>query len=331
MMKTVLNLLIAAALLVACGDTESDPDSGTMDAGSADVRVDTPGDAAVEEDSSVRMDAASDAGPVRSSGCGTAAPHAHGGVQLSRDFSGAAGGERSFFLTTPADYDADTHYAVVVGFAGTNWSGEMIRPYLQLETQPNTIYVYPDLLFRDFPGWGNLGGWLLGPHAAPANGLDDIEFVRELLDYLEQQYCVDTSRVFATGHSWGGDMAAVVGCFLGDRFRAVAPAAANRPYWFDAADVGCVGESAVWTFFGQNETHFTSQDFPGQYGDEQVDFWRAKHGCGEERALSVGGGECVEWDGCSAATRYCFYEPDAGHQIPSYFSATVEEWFASFE
>ena len=34
-------------------------------------------------------------------------------------------------------------------------------------------------MWRDFEGWGNLGGWLLGPHAGPAEGMDDIEFTKE--------------------------------------------------------------------------------------------------------------------------------------------------------
>jgi polyhydroxybutyrate depolymerase len=134
-------------------------------------------------------------------------------------------------------------------------------------------------------------------------------------------------------------MAAVVACFLGDHIRAAAPAAANRPYWFEPAmgPVGCVGEAAVWTFFGQDETHFVDQDHPGQYGEQQVAFWRAHHGCAEgmgadaSEDLPIGApGECVEYTGCRQDTRYCFYDPEAGHQIPDYFTAEVLGWFRGF-
>ena len=93
------------------------------------------------------------------------------------------------------------------------------------------IYVYPDPL-EGFEGWGTWG-WLLGPHARPADGQQDLSFMGSLLDRLEASYCIDRERIFVTGHSWGGDMAAVVGCFMGDRIRAAVPAAANRPYWFE--------------------------------------------------------------------------------------------------
>jgi len=203
-----------------------------------------------------------------SPGCGLARTHGPGGVQVTHTFSALAGGQRSFYLSVPASYDANVPQRLIVGYAGTNWTGKQIAPYLALETtlpQVGEIYVYPDLQWHDFEGWGNLGGWLLGPHASPAHGLEDIEFTRELLGLLGDQYCIDTEQVFATGHSWGGDMAAVVGCFLGDLFTAVAPAAANRPYWFEPeqGNVECTSSAAVWTFFGQNDTHFNGETHPG--------------------------------------------------------------------
>ena len=252
---------------------------------------------------------------------------------MSRSFSKAAGGARGFFLSLPKNYDRNKPHRVIFAYAGTNWLGKQIRGYFKFESgdQGQEIYVYPDLKWRDFTGWGNLGGWLLGPHATPAHGDEDIVFTRELLDLLEASYCVDRQRVFATGHSWGGDMAAVVACFLGDRFRASAPAAANRPYWFEpkSGPVGCKGSAAVWTFFGQNETHFKQQAYSGQFGEQQVTFWKKKHGCKAGIAdLTMGAkGECVAYKGCTEQTRYCFYEKSAGHQVPSYFSASVLSWF----
>jgi pimeloyl-ACP methyl ester carboxylesterase len=101
--------------------------------------------------------------------------------------------------------------------------------------------------------------------------MEDLVFTEAMLDDLEQNYCVDTARVFVTGHSWGGDMAAVVACFLGDRVRAAAPAAANRPYWFepDSGEFSCVGSAAVWTFFGVADDHFTWQDYRCSKDDQR--------------------------------------------------------------
>jgi polyhydroxybutyrate depolymerase len=283
-------------------------------------------------------DATDDDDDAGSAGCGIAAAHAAGGVQITLDLG--AGGERGFWLSLPTNYDPEAQHKVVVGYAGTNWAGQQIQPYLNLEdgVRGDEIFVYPDPLWWDFGGWGTLGGWLLGPYAYPADGDADLVLTEAVLDWVETNYCVDTGRVFATGHSWGGDMAAVAGCFLGERFTAVAPVAANQPYWF-RPDVGvfdeCTGDPAVWTWFGQDDDHFNSQAYPGEYGDEQVAFWLAWKGCdGSESStdlgLGTGANECVEYTGCSAQHRYCLYGPASGHQVPSYYSATTIDWFRSF-
>ena len=250
-------------------------------------------------------------------------------------------GTRGYYLVVPDTYDANTPTRLIFGYAGTNWLGEQIRPYLGLEvfSAPNDIFVYPDLLWHDFEGWGNLGGWLLGPHAGPAEGMDDLEFTKELIDSLREQYCIDPQQIYATGHSWGGDMAQVVSCFLGDQFRATVPVAANSPYWFEPADnseLECNGSTAVWTMFGINDDHFTSQSYGGEYGDECRDFWVQKHNCEGVEAfvdLQIGeSNECVEYENCDEVTRYCLYASEYGHQIPSgYFARETMAFFHSFE
>lgn len=277
--------------------------------------------------------------PAPSAGCGLAPLHAAGGVQVEIDAGPAGDGARGFFLSLPADYDPNVPHRLVLGYPGTNWVGAQIQSYLDLEdgAAKDEIFVYPDPLWRDFPGWGNYGGWLLGPHAAPADGEQDLAFTAAILDYMAAHYCVDPDRVFVTGHSWGGDMAMVVACFLGERVRAAVPVAANRPYWFEpdgGGVVDCPGAAAVWTMFGIADDHFTSQDYPGQYGDECRDFWLGEAGCaGVDQAVDLGLGaamECVEYVGCDRPTRYCLYGAAFGHQRPDYYPAATMAFFRGF-
>lgn len=276
--------------------------------------------------------------PTMSAGCGKPPLHMAGGVQVEIDAGPAGDGMRGFFLSLPANYDPTQAHRLILGYPGTNWVGEQIQPYLGLEegAQGDEIFVYPDPLWRDFPDWGNLGGWVLGPNAYPADGDQDLVFTGAILDYMAAEYCIDTDRVFATGHSWGGDMAMVVSCFLGDRFRASVPVAANRPYWFeeDGGWSKCSGDTAVWTMFGAGDDHFTWQDYDGQFGDECRDFWVAERGCaGVDQAVDLGLGasmECVEYAGCAQPTRYCLYDAQFGHQRPDYFPAASMAFFRSF-
>ena len=299
-------MILGLIWLVACQDVD---------------KVETPSDTGVEE--------------TVSAGCGLlqSATVEQRSINISE-------GERGYHLVVPETYDPDVPSRLFVGYAGTNWVGEQIRPYLDLEAyaEPNDIFVYPDPLWRDFEGWGNLGGWVLGPHANPADGIQDLELTEAIIEKLSAEYCIDPDQIYATGHSWGGDMAQVVSCFLGDRFRATVPVAANRPYWFEPADgsaVECTGETAVWTMFGSNETHFTWQEYSGQYGDECRDFWLEEYGCDGASSytdLNLGpNAECVEFDGCSVTTRYCLYDGQYGHQIPSdYYAEETMKFFHSF-
>jgi polyhydroxybutyrate depolymerase len=250
---------------------------------------------------------------------------------------------RTYWLSVPASYDPTHAHRLVIGYPGTSWTGQMIQPYLNLETDglEEEIFAYPDPLWRTFAGWGStpLGGWLLGPNAAPANGNQDMVFTKALIDDLEAAYCIDKSRVFATGHSWGGDMAQVVSCFMGDSFRASVPAAANQPYWFQEPDGGvqsCVGNTAVWTFFGIGDDHFgPSESYPGQYGDACRDFWLKEAHCTGVSANQVlsqygAGNECWAYQGCDRPIDYCLYGPATGHQVPPYYHTAAMAFFRSF-
>lgn len=324
-----MRYLILSSLFLGCGSQNTPSDTSATD--TAETPLSDSG--GLGEDTGQDTDTQ----PVVSAGCGLEPAWLRGGAQLEFDAGAEGDGVRGAYLVLPSNYDPDVPHRLVFGFPGTNWVGSQIRGYLNLEGQTGQpeIYVYPDPLWRSFQGWGTYGGWVLGPHANPAQGMGDLNFVESLLDHLEETLCIDTERIFATGHSWGGDMAQVVGCFLGDRFTATAPAAANRPYWFETGGgwTGCAGDAAVWTWFGQNDTHFTMQSYPGEFGDQCNEFWLDTYGCDENATTDLGyesEGTCVSYGGCESEVRYCLYGPDAGHGIPSYFSAAVMGWFASF-
>lgn len=347
------NLVTTAALLMLIGGLGCVAEGGGSASGDAAVEVDAgpdgvdavPMDAALDAvaaDARPEPDAGPpDAGLLPSPGCGRAASHPLGGVQVSLDVGPAGDGLRGYYLVLPENYDPDRAHRLVIGYAGTNWVGEQIRPYLQLEDgqRDDEIFVYPDPLWHDFEGWGSLGGWLLGPHAFPAHGDQDLVFTEAILDTLSESYCIDPERVFVTGHSWGGDMAQVAACFLGDRVRAAVPVAANRPYWFEPEGQGngwveCEGEAAVWTLFGAADDHFQDQPFSGAFGDQCRDFWLDARGCEGSHAYDdLGYGaewECVDFRGCSAVTRYCLYDGRFGHQIPDYYPQLTMQFFRSF-
>ncbi|OTA25173.1 hypothetical protein BTJ68_12325 [Hortaea werneckii EXF-2000] len=112
-----------------------------------------------------------------------------------------------------------------MAFPGNGDTAANIEPQTRMsnsELNPYGIAVYVTGVNRGFvsnPGWGV-------PGSANAN-VDDIGFIKTLVAYLTSNYCVDTGRIFATGHSNGGGFCNVMACdpVLSVTFAAFAPAA----------------------------------------------------------------------------------------------------------
>ena len=83
---------------------------------------------------------------------------------------------------------------------------------------PNGTGARPNAILLTWNAWRCCG-------AALDNKVDDVGFIRALVDSLARQYPVDRKRIYATGLSNGGMLAYRVGCELGDVFAAIAPVA----------------------------------------------------------------------------------------------------------
>lgn len=104
--------------------------------------------------------------------------------------------------------------AVLLAFHGTGGSGPFMERYsglaAQLDRGPAAIGVFPSAAG---PRWN-----VEETRAHP----DDVEFVNDLLDTVEERWCVDLDRVTAAGISNGGSMAALLACAMPSRIAGVA-------------------------------------------------------------------------------------------------------------
>ena len=150
-------------------------------------------------------------GGQASTGCGV----------MDHPLSGSAtidvgGNSREYILKLPDAYSASTQYKLVFGW---HWRGGKASdvangtlgggPYYGLEkaSKGTTIFVAPNGLDS---GWANTGG-------------RDIMFLKAMLALFESKLCIDQSRIFSTGFSYGGMMSDAIGCDMADVFRAIAP------------------------------------------------------------------------------------------------------------
>jgi len=132
--------------------------------------------------------------------------------------------ERSAIVHVPPQYDSAIPMPVVLAFHGGLANADNMVRFSGLSDKADEagfIVVYPY-------GTGRLermltfnGGNCCGQ--AAANGVDDVEFTRRLLDEVANVCTIDTKRVFATGMSNGGIMAYRLASELSDRIAAIAP------------------------------------------------------------------------------------------------------------
>ncbi len=152
------------------------------------------------------------------------APQSRGDEEGSMVFDNR---QRTFLLHLPPNYDGRTELPLVIvmhGGGGNAKSAERMTGFSPKSDREGFIVVYPEGTGR-FTGtlltWnsGNCCGYALD------NNVNDVRFIRALLEKLQKELKVDSSRIFATGISNGGMMSYWLGCELADMVAAIAPVA----------------------------------------------------------------------------------------------------------
>jgi polyhydroxybutyrate depolymerase len=121
----------------------------------------------------------------------------------------------------PASYDPGKGTALVLNFHGFSSNAAQEALLSQMNGKADAagyIVVYPE---------GTNSSWNAGACCGQAvtDMVDDIGFVKDLLDTAADRLCVDAHRIFVTGMSNGGFLSNRIGCELADRVAAIAPVA----------------------------------------------------------------------------------------------------------
>lgn len=220
----------------------------------------------------------------------------------------SGGKDRKYILWLPAGYDKDHPYRLVIAYHWLSGSAQQVvdcttegircyttqSPFYGLWdlAENSTIFIAPDGLNA---GWGN------------ANG-EDITFTDDILKQVEADLCIDKSRIFANGFSFGGGMTKALGCARPDVLRAIAV--------YGGAEFlsGCDGGTMPLAFYG---AHGVSDPTCAYNSGEAIrDRFVKNNGCTAqdppEPARGSGMHTCVSYTGCSSGhpTRWCAFDGD---------------------
>lgn len=118
-------------------------------------------------------------------------------------------------------------------------------------------------------------------------------------------WCIDPTRIYATGHSDGGTMSVALAAL--PKYQGKMAAIVASGVGWQAADFSamkCPAPIPVMILHGSEDSHF-----PG-FGRDAAVWWSACNGCTSRRHRNPGS-SCDAYDGCSAETLYC--EPNRSH------------------
>jgi polyhydroxybutyrate depolymerase len=161
-------------------------------------------------------------------GCG--GPAASGSTTLSPVIGGHL---RTVVVHVPLGYTGSLGVPLVLNMHGSGSTAVEQAQFTGMDKTANAdgfIVAYPQALIPAGTGfdWNVPGVPLVGGRVVPAGSANDVSFLVQLVGVLEQRYCINPDRVYATGFSGGARMASQLACDAPTLFAAVAPVSGLR-------------------------------------------------------------------------------------------------------
>jgi poly(3-hydroxybutyrate) depolymerase len=226
-----------------------------------------------------------------------------------------SGANRTYIVKLPSTYNANTPYRLIFAWHHLtgNAQGVANRNYYGMDTAAyangRAIFIAPE---GSDTGNGELG-W-------PDKGGADMAFARALIDWAKANLCVDTSRIFSTGFSYGAMFSEKLACQLPDVFRAIAPMAGQL-----GSTSSCVKRNvAAWIAHGDMDGTISSAA-----GQAARDYFLTLNHCTMTSAPTTPS-PCVEYSGCDPGypVHWCLFS--GGHSTPSFATAGIWAFFSQF-
>jgi polyhydroxybutyrate depolymerase len=179
---------------------------------------------------------------IGSPGCSPSRPHGSG---TSAETITTGDGQRSYRLHVPPSYTGSNAVPLLFNVHGATSNATAQEVYSGFSAKADVegfIVVYPEGVITAAIPYTHFNAWMFGSPEP-----NDVGFIDTLLDSLELQLCIDTSRVFSTGISNGAMLSVRLACSLSNRIAAIAPVAGAyyAPDFVNVPTEVCPGTTAV--------------------------------------------------------------------------------------
>jgi len=163
-------------------------------------------------------------------GCGKALPAniTANGPSVYFGMTPSDGFPRTYLVHIPQYYDINKASPIIFAFHGNGDSAEGIEGQTRLNDagiNPFAIAVYVNGVGSGARGYESNPGYGSSASSAPNNQIRDRDFLKQLVRSMQDTFCIDSTRIFATGQSNGGGFCGVIACDpeLSVTFAAIAP------------------------------------------------------------------------------------------------------------
>jgi len=229
------------------------------------------------------------------------------------------GSDRTYRVVRPPSAPGSRPLPLVLvlhGSGSTAKDAALLTGFDLVSVQERAIVVYPN---------ADNGRW----HASGSGSVDDVLFIRTLIDRLEADYQIDTARIYATGFSNGAEMTYRLACQLADRIAAVGPVAGTN------ATINCrpTHRISVIAFHGTDDSNSRYEGDPGigvLSFSAEFERWQQLDGCAGSPQVDDSGSLVIKSaTSCKDGTGVAYYTlVGGGHEWPrsTTLSATKLIW-----
>lgn len=241
----------------------------------------------------------------------------------SRMLSISLGGNaRRAIVHVPTSWNSHIPAPLVLNLHGTGSTAVLEESFSGMDSASNQyrfIVIYPQAFIPSGNGfvWNVPNVSLYGDGPIPVGAVNDVGFLKSLVTYVEARYCIDKSRVYASGYSRGGRMSSQLACDGSTIFAAVAVIAGLRL----PDPCPAIRPVPIIAFHGSADTVNPYNGSSASYWTYSVPTaaakWATQDSCSTSSTSSNAGYSLVIYSGCRANVKIELYSViGEGHEWP---------------